>query len=115
MKRSDLMATLTFLGAARTVTGSKYLLHVDGHRLLVDCGMFQGLKELRQRNWGPLPIHPAAVESVVLTHAHIDHSGMLPRLVANGFRGRIVCTRGTAAPDARTLGASGWADIMPTG
>jgi metallo-beta-lactamase family protein len=103
------MATLTFLGAARTVTGSKYLLHVDRHRILVDCGMFQGLKELRRRNWGPLPVHPSAVESVVLTHAHIDHSGMLPRLVANGFHGRIFCTRGTAAlcslvlPDAGRL------------
>jgi metallo-beta-lactamase family protein len=103
------MATLTFLGAARTVTGSKYLLHVDRHRILVDCGMFQGLKELRQRNWGPLPVHPAAIESVILTHAHIDHSGLLPRLVANGFRGRIYCTRGTAAlcslvlPDAGRL------------
>ena len=70
---------------------------------------FQGLKELRQRNWGPLPVHPAAIESVVLTHAHIDHSGLLPRLVANGFHGRIYCTRGTAAlcslvlPDAGRL------------
>jgi metallo-beta-lactamase family protein len=103
------VATLTFLGAARTVTGSKYLLHVDRHRILVDCGMFQGLKELRRRNWAPLPVHPASIDAVVLTHAHIDHSGMLPRLVANGFRGRIYCTRGTAAlcslvlPDAGRL------------
>lgn len=103
------MATLTFLGAARTVTGSKYLLHVDRHRVLIDCGMFQGLKELRRRNWAALPVHPASIDSVVLTHAHIDHSGMLPRLVSNGFRGRIYCTRGTAAlcslvlPDAGRL------------
>jgi metallo-beta-lactamase family protein len=90
------MATLTFLGAARTVTGSKYLLHVDGHHLLVDCGLFQGLKALRERNWAELPVHPASIHAVVLTHAHIDHSGWLPRLVANGFRGRIFCTRGTA-------------------
>ena len=90
------MATLTFLGAARTVTGSKYLLHIDGHHLLVDCGLFQGLKELRERNWAQLPVHPAALHAVVLTHAHIDHSGWLPRLVANGFRGPIYCTPGTA-------------------
>ncbi len=90
------MATLTFLGAARTVTGSKYLLQVDGLHLLVDCGLFQGLKELRERNWAELPVHPASIHAVVLTHAHIDHSGWLPRLVANGFRGRIYCTRGTS-------------------
>lgn len=90
------MATLTFLGAARTVTGSKYLLNIDGHHVLVDCGLFQGLKELRERNWAPLPVHPASIEAVVLTHAHIDHSGWLPRLVANGFRGPIYCTPGTA-------------------
>lgn len=90
------MATLTFLGAARTVTGSKYLLHIDGQHLLVDCGLFQGLKELRERNWAQLPVHPAAIHAVVLTHAHIDHSGWLPRLVANGFRGSIYCTPGTA-------------------
>lgn len=103
------MATLTFLGAARTVTGSKYLLEVDGYRLLVDCGQFQGLKELRRRNWAPLPIHPASLHAVVLTHAHIDHSGLLPRLVANGFHGQIFCTAGTAdlcslvLPDAGRL------------
>ena len=90
------MATLTFLGAARTVTGSKYLLETDGQRLLVDCGMFQGLKELRQRNWAALPVDPKSIHSVVLTHAHIDHSGLLPRLIAGGFDGRIFCTAGTA-------------------
>src|SRR5687767_9522675 len=103
------MARLTFLGAARTVTGSKYLLEVDDYRLLVDCGQFQGLKELRRRNWSPLPVHPASLHAVVLTHAHIDHSGLLPRLVANGFHGRIYCTAGTAdlcslvLPDAGRL------------
>jgi metallo-beta-lactamase family protein len=103
------MATLTFLGAARTVTGSKYLLEVDGHRILVDCGLFQGLKQLRLRNWAAFPVDPASVEAVVLTHAHIDHSGMLPRLVANGFRGPIICTAGTldlcslVLPDAGRL------------
>lgn len=89
------MAFLTFLGAAGTVTGSQYLLEVDGQRILVDCGMFQGLKALRERNWARLPVHPASVHSVVLTHAHLDHSGLLPRLVSNGFGGRIFCTAGT--------------------
>ncbi len=103
------MATLTFLGAARTVTGSKYLLEVEDQRILVDCGQFQGLKDLRRRNWAPFPIHPSAIHAVVLTHAHIDHSGLLPRLVANGFHGRIYCTHGTAdlcslvLPDAGRL------------
>ncbi|MCA1583691.1 MAG: MBL fold metallo-hydrolase [Acidobacteria bacterium] len=103
------MATLTFLGAARTVTGSKYLLDAGAHRLLVDCGLFQGLKDLRLRNWAALPLHPAALHAVVLTHAHIDHSGWLPRLVAGGFRGPIHCTPATAdlcrlvLPDAGRL------------
>ncbi len=103
------MATLTFLGAARTVTGSKHLLDVDGFRVLIDCGLFQGLKELRQRNWAPLPIPPETIDCVVLTHAHIDHSGWLPRLVAQGFKGPVYCTAGTAdlcslmLPDAAHL------------
>jgi metallo-beta-lactamase family protein len=87
--------SLTFLGAAGTVTGSKHLLEVDGRRILVDCGLFQGLKELRQRNWEPLPIDPASIDAVILTHAHLDHCGYLPRLVSAGFRGRIFCTPGT--------------------
>ena len=89
------MSSLTFLGAAGTVTGSKHLLEVDGHRILVDCGLFQGLKDLRQRNWEPLPVDPASIQAVVLTHAHLDHCGYLPRLVSGGFRGRIFCTPGT--------------------
>src|SRR5581483_2477331 len=89
--------SLTFLGAAGTVTGSKHLLEVDGRRVLVDCGLFQGLKELRLRNWAPLPVEPASIDAVVLTHAHLDHCGYLPRLVAQGFRGRIFCTPATAA------------------
>lgn len=103
------MGTLTFLGAAGTVTGSQYLLEAGEHRVLIDCGMFQGLKSLRTRNWAQLPVHPASVSSVVLTHAHLDHSGLLPRLVANGFGGRIFCTPGTAdlsklvLPDAARL------------
>jgi metallo-beta-lactamase family protein len=90
------MPTLTFLGAARTVTGSKHLLEVDGQRILFDCGLFQGLKELRERNWSPLPIPPGTIDAVVLTHAHIDHTGWLPRLVAQGFKGPVYCTEGTA-------------------
>jgi metallo-beta-lactamase family protein len=89
------MATLTFLGAAGTVTGSKHLLEVDGRRLLVDCGLFQGLKELRERNWAAFPADPKKIDAVALTHAHLDHCGYLPRLVAAGFRGRIFCTPGT--------------------
>jgi metallo-beta-lactamase family protein len=88
--------TLTFLGAARTVTGSKHLLEVGGKRVFVDCGLFQGLKDLRERNWHPLPIRATDVHAVILTHAHLDHSGYLPRLVSQGFRGRIFCTPATA-------------------
>ncbi len=90
------MTKLTFLGAARTVTGSKYLLEADGRKILVDCGLFQGLKELRLLNWEPLPFAPSELSAVVLTHAHLDHTGYLPRLVAAGYRGRIFCTPGTA-------------------
>ncbi len=108
--QSDVMAsTLTFLGAARTVTGSKYLVETDRARVLVDCGMFQGLKELRLKNWEASPVPPASIDAVVLTHAHLDHVGMLPRLVAQGFKGRIFCTPGTqdlcslVLPDAGRL------------
>jgi len=102
-------STLTFLGAARTVTGSKYLVESGGTRVLVDCGMFQGLKELRLRNWADSPVPPASIDAVVLTHAHLDHVGLLPRLVAQGFKGRIFCTPGTkdlcslVLPDAGRL------------
>ncbi len=87
---------LQFLGAAGTVTGSKYLVEVGTARLLVDCGLFQGYKQLRLRNWAEPPFDPASVSAVVLTHAHIDHSGYLPLLVRKGFRGRIYCTDATA-------------------
>jgi metallo-beta-lactamase family protein len=86
---------LTFLGATGTVTGSKYLLEVGRLRILVDCGLFQGLKQLRLKNWAKLPIDPASVDAVILTHAHIDHSGYLPLFVRNGFTGKVYCTYGT--------------------
>lgn len=88
---------LTFLGASETVTGSKYLLEEPGVRILIDCGLFQGVKNLRMRNWVPLPVPADSIEAVILTHAHIDHSGYLPLLVRNGFRGAVYCTPGTAA------------------
>lgn len=83
------MSSLTFLGAAETVTGSKYLLEAVGERLLIDCGLFQGHKELRLRNWNPLPVTPSSVQWVILTHAHVDHTGYIPRLVKEGFQGEI--------------------------
>jgi metallo-beta-lactamase family protein len=89
-------ASLTFLGAAGgTVTGSKHLLEDGGRRLLLDCGLFQGLKALRARNWAPPPVDPKTLGAVVLSHAHIDHSGYLPRLCRDGFAGPIYCTGGT--------------------
>ena len=89
------MTTLQFLGAAGTVTGSKYLLEHDRRRVLVDCGLFQGIKELRLRNWEPLPLDPGSLDAVVLTHAHIDHTGALPRLVKAGFKGPVFSTPAT--------------------
>lgn len=86
---------LGFFGAAGTVTGSRYVLEAAGHRLLIDCGLFQGIKQLRLRNWAPPPIDPGSIDAVVLTHAHIDHSGYLPRLMTEGFRGQIYCTPAT--------------------
>lgn len=89
--------TLQFLGAAGTVTGSRYLIEAGGHRVLVDCGLFQGYKQLRERNWAPFPVEPGSIDAVVLTHAHLDHSGYLPALVKQGFRGRIHCTESSVA------------------
>jgi len=86
---------LSFLGGVGTVTGSKYLLEHDGRRLLIDCGLFQGFKQLRLRNWEPLPVAPASLDTVLLTHAHLDHSGYLPLLVKRGFRGRVFTTSAT--------------------
>src|SRR5690606_12015754 len=87
--------TLMLLGAARTVTGSTHLLRAGRRSVLFDCGLFQGLKELRLKNWDTLPFDPSSLDAVVLTHAHLDHCGYLPRLVAQGFTGRIFCTAGT--------------------
>lgn len=88
---------LSFYGAAGTVTGSRYLLQTDRRRILIDCGLFQGYKQLRLRNWAPLPFAARDVDAVLLTHAHIDHSGFLPVLTRQGFRGPIYCSEGTLA------------------
>ncbi len=90
------MAKLTFHGAAETVTGSKYLIEADGARMLIDCGLFQGLKKLRLKNWDSLPLDVSTINAIVLTHAHLDHVGYLPRLVKHGFNGPIYCTAPTA-------------------
>jgi len=103
------MSTLSFWGAAGTVTGSKYLLETKRARVLIDCGLFQGLRELRERNWEEPPFNAASVDAVIITHAHIDHTGYLPRFVSHGFRGPVYCSRGTAdllkilLPDAARL------------
>ena len=86
---------LRFLGGVDTVTGSRHLLKTDLHRVLVDCGLYQGVKSLRRRNWAAFPEEPASIDAVLLTHGHIDHSGYLPVLVKHGFKGRIRCTRST--------------------
>jgi metallo-beta-lactamase family protein len=98
---------LTFMGAAGTVTGSKYLLEHGGKRVLVDCGLFQGLKQLRLRNWDPFPLDPHRIDAVVLTHAHIDHSGYLPALAKQGFRGTVYSTEATRDLSALMLPDSG--------
>lgn len=90
------MATISFYGGVGTVTGSKYLLEHDGKRVLVDCGLFQGLKELREKNWQDLPFDPKEIDAVIITHAHIDHTGFLPRLVRLGFGGKVFTSRATA-------------------
>lgn len=89
--------SLSFLGGAGTVTGSKFLVEHDRHRVLVDCGLFQGYKQLRRRNWSPLPLSFRTLDAVVLTHAHIDHSGALPLLTRGGFGGRVHASAATFA------------------
>jgi metallo-beta-lactamase family protein len=120
-------ATLQFLGAAENVTGSRFLLRTPRSRVLVDCGLFQGAKELRERNWAPFPIAPRDLDAIVLTHAHVDHAGYLPRLVAEGFGGPVFATRGTEAlcgvvlpdsgrlheEDASVANAEGWSKHSP--
>jgi len=98
---------ITFLGAAGTVTGSKYLLEHGGKCVLVDCGLFQGLKQLRLRNWDAFPVPADKIDAVVLTHAHIDHSGYLPALARQGFRGPVFCTDATRDLCALLLPDSG--------
>ncbi|MDD4052006.1 MAG: MBL fold metallo-hydrolase [candidate division Zixibacteria bacterium] len=97
------MAQLTFHGATGTVTGSRYLLELDGKKLLIDCGMFQGPKEFRLKNWEDFPVAPGVIDEVFLTHAHIDHVGYLPRFCRQGFKGTIRCTYGTQELCAITL------------
>lgn len=86
---------LKFLGAAKSVTGSKYLLEIGEKKIVVDCGLFQGKKELRLRNWNKFPIDVREINTIIITHAHIDHTGYLPRLIREGFRGKIICTQAT--------------------
>ncbi len=90
------MAKISFYGGVGTVTGSKYLLEHDGKKVLIDCGLFQGLKELRMRNWEAPPFDPREIDAVIITHAHIDHTGYLPRLVKLGFKGKVFTSRATA-------------------
>jgi metallo-beta-lactamase family protein len=99
--------SLRFLGATDTVTGSRYLVETEGGRILVDCGLFQGFKKLRARNWQPFPVDPASIDAVVVTHAHLDHTGYLPALVRDGFRGIIHATYATAELSDLVLRDSG--------
>jgi metallo-beta-lactamase family protein len=125
--RSGPGPTLTFLGAAGTVTGSRFLVEAGAGRVLVDAGLYQGVASLRRRNWQAFPVAPASLDAVVLTHAHLDHCGYLPRLVSEGFSGRIVSTRDTAdlaaivlrdsahlqEEDARWANEGGWSKHRP--
>ena len=86
---------LSFLGGVGTVTGSKYLVEHENHKVLIDCGLFQGFKALRLKNWAPFPVEPRSIDAVILTHAHLDHSGYLPLLIKRGFRGPVYCSRAT--------------------
>lgn len=101
------MANLTFLGATGTVTGSKYLVEANGEQLLIDCGLFQGDKELRLRNWAELPVKPSTIQWLVLTHAHLDHIGYIPRLIKDGFRGQILASAPTVELASLVLPDSG--------
>src|SRR2546428_8171926 len=96
------MATLTFVGATGTVTGSKSLLEAAGERLMIDCGLFQGKKELRERNWEPFPVPPSSIQWLVLSHAHLDHVRYIPPPIKDGFRGSVFASPATV--DLRRLG-----------
>lgn len=104
-----MQANIQFLGAAGTVTGSRFLLRIDDYQFLIDCGLFQGGRKMKTKNWEPFPVPPTQIDAVLLTHAHIDHVGYLPRLVAQGFRGPVLATEATCAllelllPDAAYL------------
>jgi metallo-beta-lactamase family protein len=125
--RSSPSPSLSFLGAVRTVTGSRFLVEHRADRLLVDAGLFQGLPELRRRNWDPPAMRPGELDGIVLTHAHLDHSGYLPRLVRDGFAGPVLCSADTAAlteivlrdsahlqaEDARLANQYGWSRHHP--
>ncbi|WP_036250068.1 MBL fold metallo-hydrolase, partial [Methylibium sp. T29] len=118
---------LTFLGAADTVTGSKHLVEMGGARVLLDCGLFQGYKTLRERNWAPLAVPPAQIDAVVLSHAHLDHCGWLPVLVKQGFKGPVYASAATRdlaevllldsahlqEEDARRANRGGWSRHAP--
>ena len=86
---------ITFLGGVEEVTGSRNLIETDDIKILVDCGLFQGERSIAQRNWDPFPIKPSSIDAIVLTHAHIDHTGYIPVLIKNGFKGKIYCSKGT--------------------
>ncbi len=98
---------ITFLGAAGTVTGSRFLVETGRARILVDCGLYQGLKDLRLRNWAPFAVDPASIDAILITHAHLDHCGYLPVLIRDGFRGRVFATRATSALAGIVLPDSG--------
>ena len=93
---------ISFLGAARNVTGSRFLVETNGSRVLVDCGLYQE-REFADRNWDPFPFPPSQIDAVLLTHAHLDHCGLLPKLIADGFRGKVYCTRASAGLARRPL------------
>ncbi|MFN8371246.1 MAG: MBL fold metallo-hydrolase, partial [Bacteriovoracaceae bacterium] len=86
---------ITFLGGVNTVTGSKFLVEYSDKKILIDCGLFQGLKQLRLKNWEHFPVRPSDIDCILLTHAHIDHSGYIPLLVNEGFKGKVFCSSGT--------------------
>jgi metallo-beta-lactamase family protein len=88
--------TIKFLGAVGTVTGSRFLVQGKSSKVMVDCGLYQGLKELREKNWEPFPEDPKSIDAIIISHAHLDHCGYLPKLVREGYDGPIYCTPFTA-------------------